>query len=261
MVVLNVHFPPAVTRMSCGVSIVMDHFGIAREQTARTLAIDFEIPLTSGCGEIACFSGPSGSGKSSLLRATVDELRRDQHNSVLTLEEIELGEESVIDGFPGLSIERAVEILSQCGLGEARILLQTPRELSDGQRYRLRLARAIVCHPTWLVADEFTAVLDRTLARVIAWNVRKMSRRTGIGVLIATTHQDILHDLKPDWQIVCALDEPPRLKRAGARWNGAGECQQLRNESALPANFNLRPAISRTGRTSLGGIIEAMTSD
>ncbi len=66
-------------------------------------------------------------------------------------------------------------------------MLRTPAELSDGQRYRFRLALAVARRPRWIVADEFTANLDRTLAQVIAYNLAKVLRRREIGLLAATT--------------------------------------------------------------------------
>ena len=51
--------------------------------------------------------------------------------------------------------------------------------------------------------DEFTATLDRTLAKVVAFNVRKQLARTGVGLLAATTHTDIIDDLRPDLLVRC----------------------------------------------------------
>ncbi|HVL13736.1 MAG TPA: GNAT family N-acetyltransferase, partial [Gemmata sp.] len=56
----------------------------------------------------------------------------------------------------------------------------------------------------WLVADEFTATLDRTLAKVVAFNVRKLVSRAGVGLLAATTHEDVVEDLRPDLWVRCA---------------------------------------------------------
>src|SRR5207248_3324090 len=43
----------------------------------------------------------------------------------------------------------------------------------------------------FVLADEFTATLDRPLAKVVAFNLRKLVSRTGVGVLAATTHEDV----------------------------------------------------------------------
>src|SRR5690606_24918665 len=59
---------------------------------------------------------------------------------------------------------------------------------------------------TWILADEFTATLDRTLAKVVAFNVRRLADRSGIGFLLATTHEDIAGDLAADVHVRCGLD-------------------------------------------------------
>ena len=78
--------------------------------------------------------------------------------------------------------------------------------MSEGERYRFRLALGFAGARTsrFLAADEFTATLDRTLAKVVAFNVRKQVARTGVGMLAATTHEDIIDDLQPDVLVRCA---------------------------------------------------------
>jgi ABC-type lipoprotein export system ATPase subunit len=250
-------------RPSPNASLVMDHFGVAFETGRRVIASELELPIAEG--DVVCFTGPSGSGKSSLLRAVVDELRRgtDQqpasrrvalgetrearnsarspHTSpanrggILDMANIPLGESLVIDA-PGLPAADAMRLLSQCGLGEAQLMLRTPGELSDGERYRLRLALALAQQPRWIIADEFTATLDRTLAKVIAYNVRRLADRTATGFVIATTHDDVLEDLAPTLHVRCSLDgrldvcrnvEPAALAREVSRFRREPHRQAL----------------------------------
>jgi uncharacterized protein len=134
-------------------------------------------------------------------------------------------------------------LLAACGLGEARLLLRTPAELSDGQRYRFRMAFAL-SRRSPILLDEFAAVLDRTLAKVLAFNLRKLATRTGVGVLCATTHDDLIDDLNPDVHIRCLGDGEVHVSREPAKKNG----------SASTTAFGCRTAPSPTGRTSHGGI-------
>src|SRR5262249_23166002 len=156
------------------------------------------------------------SGKSSLLRAAAEQL------GAVDAFALPLPDAPLIDALPG-TIDERLATLAGCGLSEARLLLRTPAELSEGQRYRFRLAFALAVtvanrqstvegrdvpstvadvprtHPSeparqlptgdWLLADEFTAALDRTLAKVVAFNLRKLASRTGVGVLAATTYE------------------------------------------------------------------------
>jgi ABC-type ATPase with predicted acetyltransferase domain len=149
----------------------------------------------------------------------------------------------LIDALPG-SVEERMATLAACGLAEARLLLRTPAELSEGQRYRFRLARAFAAGRPWVACDEFTATLDRTLAKAVAFNVRKLAARSGTGLLAATTHEDVLDDLAPDVLVRCDGDgrvavERPVRKRCGV---------------SSPASWRLPTARRRTGRTSHGGI-------
>ena len=101
------------------------------------------------------------------------------------------------------------------GVSEARLLLRTPHELSEGQRYRFRLAFALSHQEAspFVLADEFSATLDRPLAKVVAFNLRKLVTRTGVGVLAATTHEDIVEDLAPDEGEGVGAVMPPREVR------------------------------------------------
>ena len=173
-------------------------------------------------------------------------------------------------------------------------MLRTPAELSDGQRYRFRLALGLSKKPRWIVADEFTATLDRTLARVIAFNIRRLADRTGTGFLLATTHEDVIEDLDPDVHVRCRLDgevsvertsgdegsshadgctlresdapaEPHRIEDVFSdptrREPGpAGSPRKKKEPSRLHKISGSARRPSATGRTSLGGIIAATTS-
>src|SRR5262249_56342767 len=69
----------------------------------------------------------------------------------------------------------------------------------------------------FLLADEFAANLDRTLAKVLAYSVRKLCSRTGIGFLLATTHDDLLDDLNPDVWVRCLGDGAVECERRGVK--------------------------------------------
>ena len=243
---LNVKYPFLPKQPTVRTSQVMDHFGIAFEQGEQTLVAGWELPIEPG--QVVCFTGDSGSGKSSLLRAAAAQL-----TGVSNLEELTLEPKSLVDQLP-LPLGEALELLTACGLGEAPLLLRTPFELSEGQRYRFRLALAIARAATWVLADEFTATLDRTLAQVIALNIQKLSQRRGIGFLLATTHEDILPDLQPDVHVACRLQEPPIVTLRGA---AEGKKKVL----ASPTTCKSRPDRKRTGRILRSGIIAATPSD
>src|SRR5207247_2960145 len=100
------------------------------------------------------------------------------------------------------------------------------------------------------LADAVCAVLDRTLAKVLAFNVRKLCTRTGIGFLLATTHDDLLDDLNPDVWVRCLGDGAVDVERRHVK----------KKRSVSRTSFGCRKAPVPTARTSLGGIIAATTS-
>lgn len=199
-------------RRSLATGVVSDLFGLAATEPAHTVADGVDLDIRPG--DLVLFTGPSGSGKSSLLRAAGGQL------GAVDAMALDLPDMPLIDALPG-TVERGLGLLAACGLSEARLLLRTPAELSDGQRYRFRLAFALASASDsdgrFLIADEFAAYLDRPLARVLAFNLRKLVTRSGVGVLLATTHEDLTTDLRPDLHVRCL---------------GDGDVRQVRNDTA-----------------------------
>lgn len=249
-------------------SRVMDHFGIGFEHGQHVIAHELELPIQPG--QVVLFTGPSGSGKSSLMRAAAahlsgvagvgtsaaSETPGSPCASILSIEDLPLNDALLIDALPIDALE-AMQLLAQCGLGEARLLLRRPAELSDGQRYRFRLALGLAHKPDWLVADEFTATLDRTLAKVIAFNIRRLADRTGSGFLLATTHEDIVDDLAPDVHVRCSLDGTINVQTKPTDCVGENPACRKKKASALSTRCGSAARPVATGRTSLGGITAA----
>lgn len=228
-------------RRSLATSQVGDLFGLAETESPHVVAEDVVLDIRPG--DVVLFVGPSGSGKSSLLRAAGAQL------SAADAMALDLPDVPIVDAMQG-GVSQRLEQLAACGLSEARLLLRTPSELSDGQRYRFRLALTLASNQRFILADEFCAVLDRTLAKTLAFNVRKMASRSGVGFLLATTHDDLLDDLNPDVVVRCLGDGLIEVERRAVK----------KKRSASLTSFGSRKAPSPTGRTSLGGIIEATGS-
>jgi GNAT superfamily N-acetyltransferase len=98
----------------------------------------------------------------------------------------------------GRTVEEGLELLSKVGLNDAFLFLRTYNQLSDGQKYRYRIARLIESGKQWWLMDEFAACLDRDTAKIIAFNLQKIARQQRKAVVAATTHGDLLGDLSPN---------------------------------------------------------------
>ena len=180
---------------SCNTAYVQSVFGLGPAAGENVIARDVDLDYEPG--RIVLFVGPSGSGKSTLLRAAAD-----QAGPTRWLATDSDDGRSLIDSLLDDPRETAA-LLSRCGLAEATLMLRRPAELSDGQRYRFGLARALAAGAPTVVADEWCAALDRATAQVICRNVRTIADRDGVGFLLATTHEDLTASLDPDTLVRC----------------------------------------------------------
>lgn len=185
-------------------------FGLGVDETKRITIIP-QAQLELRAGMVVFITGPSGGGKSSLLRLIAEAAAKEPGVCVISFDALPpLAEVPIVDALlPGgdeSMLPRVLELLSIVGLADAFVILRRPGELSDGQRYRLRLAQCIAAceHETenlhLILADEFGATLDRITAMIIARNLRNWTRRSKVPVcfIAATTHDDLLEALEPD---------------------------------------------------------------
>ena len=171
---------------------VAEAFGIGLGEEEERVIYD-NLELEIGPRDIVYITGESGGGKSVLLRALAEDLG----DEALDMAEVEVEEDRPIIDTVGRTLREGLSLLSRVGLNDAYLLLRPYNQLSEGQRYRYRLAKLMESGAQYWVMDEFCSTLDRTTARIVAFNVQKQARRMGRGVLAATAHEDLLQDLAP----------------------------------------------------------------
>jgi ABC-type lipoprotein export system ATPase subunit len=155
----------------------------------REWSFDFELPADWNVGLIV---GSSGSGKSTIAHKVFGE------HMVAGFDWDEKA--SVIDGFPkGLPVKDLSLLLSSVGFSSPPSWLRPYRLLSNGEQFRVSIARALAESREITVIDEFTSVVDRQVARIGSAAVQKTVRRRKQKFIAVSCHRDIAEWLEPDW--------------------------------------------------------------
>lgn len=188
---------------------IAESFGIGLTDDVFTIYKDFEVDVEQG--DVIYINGQSGSGKSLLLR-DLSQLLAEKGKVVGNIDEVELRDVPLIDQI-GEDMTEGLELLNQAGINDAYLFIRKPCELSDGQRYRFRLAKMMEMGANVWVADEFAAVLDRETAKVVSYNVRRAAGKTNATVIVATTHTDLVPYLAPTVSIEKLYGERVDLKK------------------------------------------------
>ena len=139
--------------------------------------------------------GASGSGKTTLAKQIYG---ADCFKEILDLSK------PVIEQFPDhMSYEDTVKALTGIGLSQVPCWVKPAGALSNGQKARAEAALQLCADVETVVIDEFTSVVDRNVAKVMAHCVQKYARKLGKRIVLVSCHYDIFEWLNPDWVIDC----------------------------------------------------------
>jgi ABC-type lipoprotein export system ATPase subunit len=168
-------------------------FDLSANKTSR-LAWDVHLPLDDKPWDIGLIVGPSGCGKTTIARHLFPGALPDltQH----------LDRRSVVDAFPdAMPMQDIVALLSAVGFASPPAWLRPFRVLSTGQQFRVTLALLLAWTPAnqRIVFDEYTSVVDRTVAQIGSAALAKIVRQRGQQFVAVTCHEDIADWLCPDW--------------------------------------------------------------
>jgi hypothetical protein len=205
---INRRFTTSVER-TARVLEIAEGFGLGLSDKEFVVYDNLQVEVRQG--DVVYITGQSGSGKSLLLRDLSAKMSEDGLK-VADLNKVELDERPVIDQI-GKNISEATELLAKAGISDAWIYIRKPSELSDGQRYRLKLAKIMDSGADVWIADEFGAVLDRVTAKAVAFSIAKVARREGKTLMVATTHSDMIEELGPDLMITKKFREKVQMGR------------------------------------------------
>ena len=177
----------------------------AGQVSQQSWDIDLEIPKNWNIGVIV---GPSGSGKTTIASELFgDHLMRGYSWQP---------DRSILDDFPKqLGIRDIVGLLSSVGFSSPPAWLRPFHVLSNGQQFRVNLARTLaeaMVDQQIKVVDEYSSVVDRTVARIGSAAIAKTVRRLNLKFIAVTCHYDVLDWLEPDW-----VFDPSSPGREGVR--------------------------------------------
>jgi len=176
------------------VASVCKMFGLTIDRLSER-KVSYSCQIQINTGDIVYISGPSGAGKSVLLRELEKSIPPSDR---VNLDRIKLPDDKTLIDCIDADLLDSLKMLSTAGLNDCFCILNQPRNLSDGQKYRFRLTMALTANKKFIFADEFSSELDRITAAVISYNIYRLAKRTGTIFILASSHNDLLLDLSPD---------------------------------------------------------------
>ena len=183
--------------------------------------INFEVHR----GEVICLIGPSGTGKSTLLRALnmleppssgdirvngelitakgypLHKMRQkigmvfqsfNLFDHMTVLENITDAPIHLLHIPEAQAKEEAIALLKKVGLAQKADVY--PSELSGGQKQRVAIARALAMHPEVILFDEPTSALDPTMVGEVLSVIRQLAK-SGLTMLIVTHEMRFARDV------------------------------------------------------------------
>jgi len=254
----------------------------------RLLLTDLDLDLAPG--ELTCLLGPNGCGKSTLLRGltglqaplagrvTLDghdltalsSRRRARLLSIVLTEAVDGGLLRCADlvalgrypytGWSGrlqaadvAAVRWALRVTGVEALAERRV-----DELSDGERQRVLIARALAQQPAVLALDEPTAFVDLPRRVELAELLRSLARECGLAVLLVTHDLSLaLRSADTVWLIEPVRSESPALLHVGAPEDLALDGVVGRAFASEEVHFDLATATFLPRQGQLGTVVVA----
>ena len=186
----------------------MQNFNIIKksdiEQTFRVAKVmsDFDVKIEhsneqfNGCIElpqkwnIGLIVGASGTGKTTIAKEIFNDC---------FVNNFEYTHKSVIDDMPkNVSIDEIEKMFYSVGFGSVPSWLKPYNVLSNGEKMRVDLARALL-EKDKICFDEFTSVVDRNVAQTACIAINKAIKKQNKQFIAISCHYDIIEWLQPDW--------------------------------------------------------------
>jgi iron complex transport system ATP-binding protein len=185
---------------------------IGYNQDGKALCLFDSLNITLSAGELVCFMGPNGIGKSTLIRTLAGlqkplegeiHIPKEQAIALVLTDKITATNMSVYDlisygRYPYLNWNISLSEKDHALINEAIALVHIAPlinkrlyELSDGQLQMVMIAKALTQDTPVLFLDEPTAHLDLNNRVEIMNTLRELSRTAGKAILMATHELDL----------------------------------------------------------------------
>lgn len=170
------------------VASVMGKFDLQSNEIRERFVGELEIPENWQIGLIV---GKSGTGKTTIAKQLFEKAY---------ITNFDYTHETILDDMPeNKTIEEITKTFNSVGFSSPPSWLKPYAVLSNGEKMRVDLARAILNEDKLFVFDEFTSVVDRQVAKIGSFAMQKAIRKTEKRFIAVTCHFDVEEWLLPDW--------------------------------------------------------------
>jgi hypothetical protein len=170
------------------VASIIGKFDLESEEIIEKFQGDINIKNDWKVGLIV---GKSGTGKTTIAKQLFPESYITNYN---------YSAETVLDDMPSkCTVDEITSSFNAVGFSSPPSWLKRYDVLSNGQKMRVDLARAILEDNELIVFDEFTSVVDRTVAQIGSFAMQKAIRKSNKQFIAVTCHNDVEDWLLPDW--------------------------------------------------------------
>lgn len=161
-----------------------------REKLQRNYKI--HLPIDEKPWKIGLIIGKSGAGKTTIAK----QISQEAYHTGFEWPK----NKSVLDGFEeNLDLNDIVSALSSVGFSSPPNWLLPFSALSNGQQFRVEMARLLLSEKKLQIIDEFTSVVDRQVAKIGCAAISKAIRKKEKQIIAVSCHDDIVDWLEPDW--------------------------------------------------------------
>lgn len=170
-------------------SNVMNNFDLHVDKVKETF--NGNIDIEGKDWNVGVIVGGSGTGKTTIAKEVFGEEYIEDYNYT---------DGSIIDDMPqDKSVKEVQKMFTSVGFASPPSWIKPYHVLSNGERMRVDLARALLSDKEIIVFDEFTSVVDREVAKTGSYAVSKATRKNNKKFIAVACHKDILDWLEPDW--------------------------------------------------------------